>query len=193
MLGLLLSGAAKLQDNPNDNWLWVLVQLFSSSVELQKDPSDTRLAGLRPLVSGAGELSEGPDAAWLLVLGPVRSDVALETVRGSREVRAEPARPRAAKARVVPPAPVEPSPAAWAPAASPCLALGPWPLAPARGQPGALPLTGAQASTAVTLPADHHVPQAGAASVGALRGTGAAQEQLAGPGAAKGFMAVRTK
>lgn len=189
MLGLLLSGAAKLQDNPNDKWLWVLVQLFSSSVELQEDPSDTRLAGLRPLVSGAGELSEGPDADWLLVLGPARSDVALETVRGSREVRAEPARPRAAKARVVPPAPVEPSSLGTR-----CQPLpGPWPLAPARGQPGALPLTGAQASTAVTLAADHHVPQAGAASVGALRGTGAAQEQLAGPGAAKGFMAVRTK
>lgn len=62
---------------------------------------------------------------------------------------------QSSKGRAVPPAPVEQrgsaKPSSLGARCQPLPA--PWPPCPARGEPGALPLTGAQASTAVTLPA----------------------------------------
>jgi len=53
--------------------------------------------------------------------------------------------------------------------------------------PGYLPLTGAHASTGFALPSVCVVAQVGAAPVSAFRSTGAAQEQLPGPGETNGL------
>ena len=50
-----------------------------------------------------------------------------------------------------------------------------------------LPLTGTQASTSVAVPLVRSDARVGAFSVGALRSTGAARDQLPGPGEAKGL------
>ena len=55
------------------------------------------------------------------------------------------------------------------------------------GNHNCLRLTGAHASTAVTLPAVNSVAQVGASSVGPFCSTGAAEEQLPGPGEANGL------
>jgi len=99
---------------------------------------------------------------------------------GTEQERQEPCRQPSGSREALPSPP-------WARAARPCLAPG-----PSAGAVGALPLTGAQASTAVALPAVHATAQVGAPYVGALGSAGAAQEQLPGPGEANGCMAVRT-
>ena len=87
VLGLLVSGAWEPWDDPDAAWLPVLGLLVSGAREPWGDADAARLLVLGLLVSGASELWEGPSPDWLAVLEPASSELALETVRGSKKVK----------------------------------------------------------------------------------------------------------
>jgi len=134
------------------------------------------------MFSSPWEPRGGSRAPWLEVLGPARSVLLLEAVRGGREViELMKLQPRVGTG--CPPFLGQRESGKAALSSTRCQVLP----GPCLGKHDWLHLTGAHASTAVTLPAVNSVAQVGAPSVGPFCSTGAAEEQLPGPGEANGL------